>query len=474
MDERLPQVDKLLRHPVMEEEQKNWRRDIFVQICRDTLSGLRAKRTVETGGKGCNEQNLDSCSNSIDHIAALVLRKAKELRSAGLRKVINGTGVVLNTNLGRAPLSRVLIEQISEIVCGYSNLELDLETGKRGKRSERVKVLLRLLTGCESALVVNNNAAAVVLAVNCFAKNREVIVSRGELIEIGGSFRLPDVIESAGARLKEVGTTNRTRIADYEKSIGTDTGLLMRCHRSNFRITGFTEQVELAELVNLSQRSGVPFLEDLGSGVLVDLVEIGLHEPTVSDVVKSGCGLVSFSGDKLLGGPQAGIIVGKKVLVDQLARHPLYRALRVDKVTNALLEQSLLCYLEPNAFDVVPTLRLMSMTPQYIKQRTERFVTASNERLKALRCRVVESNSAIGGGSLPGEEKASWAIVIEGASWKASRISAALRELPIPVIGTVQNDEFRIDFRTVFEYEEDILLKSLETLDCTLVTTNCV
>ncbi len=463
MEGRLPQVDKLLRHPLLEEEQKNWRRDIFVEICRETLAGLRAAR-----------EGSEASYPAIDEIVLLVIARASKLRAPGLRKIINGTGVVLNTNLGRAPLASRLIETLSEVACGYSNLEMDLDTGKRGKRSDRVKTLLRLLTGCESALVVNNNAAAVVLTVNCFARGREVIVSRGELIEIGGSFRLPDVIESAGATLKEVGTTNRTRIGDYEQAIRPDTGLLMRCHRSNFRITGFTEQVELTELVSLSDRSGVPFLEDLGSGVLVDLTTIGLHEPTVAEVVRSGCGLVSFSGDKLLGGPQAGIIAGKKELVEKLARHPLYRALRVDKITNALLEQTLMCYLGPDAFAAVPTLSLMAASTESIRLRVERFVSSCNSRMQALRCRVVESNSAIGGGSLPGEEKPSFAMVVEGGPLKASRMATALRAFDTPVIAIVQNEELRIDFRTVFEIEEDILMRSLEKLDHTFVTSNCV
>ena len=455
MEARLPQVDKLLRHCLLDQEQSNWRRDIFVEICRETLAALRLEKDCPVPG--------------IDQIAGLVLKRAQALRRAGLQKVINGTGVVLNTNLGRAPLAAKLIAGLEEVVCGYANLEFDLETGKRGKRSERVKRLLRLLTGCESALVVNNNAAAVVLAVNCFAREREVIVSRGELIEIGGSFRLPDVIESAGARLVEVGTTNRTRIGDYEKAIGANTGLLMRCHRSNFSISGFTEQVGLEQLVALSQSSGVPFLEDLGSGVIADLSSIGLHEPVVAEVVKSGCGLVSFSGDKLLGGPQAGIIVGRKDLIEKLSRHPLYRALRVDKITNALLEQTLMLYLGPDAFSEVPTLQLMALATDSIGCRVERFVAESQSTLQHLTCRAKECQSAIGGGSLPGEEKASWAVVVEGGTLKPAQIAKYLREFSLPIIAVVQNDELRLDFRTIFESEEEVLMRCLVCLEQSLV-----
>lgn len=455
MEGRLPQVDKLLCHPKVEEEQANWRREILAELCRETLADLRSQKAEVTP--------------SLDEVAQMVVARAVRLRQPGLQKVINGTGVVLNTNLGRAPLASQLIGQLGEIACGYSNLELDLETGKRGKRSERVKTLLRLLTGCESALVVNNNAAAVVLSVNCFARDREVIVSRGELIEIGGSFRLPDVIESAGARLKEVGTTNRTRRSDYERAIGPGTGLLMRCHRSNFKVTGFTEDTTLTELVELSNRSGVPFLEDLGSGVLVDLRGLGLSEPTVAEVVKSGCGLVSFSGDKLLGGPQAGMIVGKKELIDRLARHPLYRALRVDKITNALLEQTLLLYLGANAFEQVPALRMMAATEENIKSRVDAFVSRATQQLKILRCKAMPCSSAIGGGSLPGEEKLSWCVVLDGGLKKANALAALLRAAQVPIIAIVQNDELRIDFRTVFESEEESILSYLIELDHQLV-----
>lgn len=456
MESRLPQVDKLLRHPRLEEQQRHWRRDIFVELCRQTLSELR--------------QKTDSPIPDIDAIAELVVQKANSFMIPGLQRVINGTGVVLNTNLGRAALPPELFTGLSDIGCGYSNLELDLETGKRGKRSERVKTLLKMLTGCEAALVVNNNAAAVVLAVNCLARDREVIVSRGELIEIGGSFRLPDVVESAGAKLKEVGTTNRTRIGDYEKAIGANTGLLLRCHRSNFKITGFTQDVTLNELVELSSRSNVPFLEDLGSGVLVDLKGLNLHEPTVAEVVKSGCGLVSFSGDKLLGGPQAGIVVGKKHLVEQLAKHPLYRALRVDKITNALLEHTLRLYLRPDAFERIPTLRMMAATENDIKQRVENFVVSASTRLQVLRCKGIGCNSAIGGGSLPGEEKESWCLVIESDGIKAARLATLLRQCSTPIIAIVQNDELRIDFRTISADEESLILQYLVHLDQQLVS----
>ncbi|MBY0552526.1 MAG: L-seryl-tRNA(Sec) selenium transferase [Candidatus Obscuribacterales bacterium] len=460
MEGRLPQVDKLLRHPKVEEEQASWRREILAELCRETLAELRSQKAESTP--------------SLDEVAQMVVDRAVRLRQPGLQKVINGTGVVLNTNLGRAPLASQLIGGLAEIACGYSNLELDLETGKRGKRSERVKTLLRLLTGCESALVVNNNAAAVVLAVNCFARDREVIVSRGELIEIGGSFRLPDVIESAGARLKEVGTTNRTRRSDYERAIGAGTGLLMRCHRSNFKVTGFTEDTTLTELVDVSNRSGVPFLEDLGSGVLVDLKGIGLTEPTVAEVVKSGCGLVSFSGDKLLGGPQAGMIVGKKELIDRLARHPLYRALRVDKITNALLEQTLLLYSGANAFEKVPALKMMAATEESIKSRVDVFVSRAVSQLKILRCKAMPCSSAIGGGSLPGEEKLSWCVVLDWGQKKANALAALLRAAPVPVVAIVQNDELRIDFRTVFECDEESMLAYLIELDQRLVASGAI
>jgi L-seryl-tRNA(Ser) seleniumtransferase len=300
---RLPQVDRILRHPEVLDAQTRMRRDLVADLVREELERLR------------NNDRVSDSEMELEAIASKVVAKVDALLSPALRKTINATGVVLNTNLGRAPISAAAIAYLQEVATGYCNLEIDLGSGKRGKRSARIDALLRLITGAEAAVVVNNNAAAVLLVVNAFAKDREVIVSRGELIEIGGSFRLPDVIESAGGILREVGTTNRTRIADFRKAAGMNTGLLVRCHRSNFEIRGFTEQVSLEELVQLGKETEVPVLEDLGSGVLFDLGAAGLKdEPTVREVVSTGCDLVSFSGDKLLGGPQAGIVVGNYIV----------------------------------------------------------------------------------------------------------------------------------------------------------------
>ena len=449
---RLPQVDKILREPVLVDMQDRFRRELLTELVREELSALRQE-------SGESEAIADAGA-----IADKVAQRARRLLQPQLRKVINGTGVVLNTNLGRAPLSVAALQELSEVGSGYCNLEIDLATGKRGKRSQSIDSLLRLLTGAEASVIVNNNAAAVLLAVNAMARGKEVVVSRGELIEIGGSFRLPEVIESAGGILKEVGTTNRTRVEDFEKAINDRTGLLLRCHRSNFEITGFTEQVNLNQLVAVGQEHHVPVLEDLGSGVMTNLSPVGMrHEPTVRQVVETGCELICFSGDKLLGGPQAGIIVGKKESIERLAKHPLYRALRLDKLTLALLERSLIAYLAPNAHQVLPVLAMLFTPASDIKTRAEQFArTASDAKLK-VECVAVATRSAAGGGSLPGEAMDSYGIATSLPGTKPNKLAEMLRSLQPPVIAIVQNDELIIDFRTVSVSDEGLLLEALKS-----------
>jgi L-seryl-tRNA(Ser) seleniumtransferase len=446
---RLPQVDKLLRNCDLLETLSQFRREIVVKVVRQVLEDLRASASVA----------------SETEIAAKVRERLVELQSPSLRKVINGTGVVLNTNLGRAPISSAHLARLKEIAGGYCNLEINLETGKRGKRSSRLERLLSILSGAQAGVAVNNNAAAVVLAVNCFAAGKEVVVSRGELIEIGGSFRLPEVIEAAGGRLREVGTTNKTRLADYERAIGPQTGLIMRCHRSNFQVVGFTEETGLGELVGLCRSAGIPLVEDMGSGVLMNLGEFGLSgEPTLEESLSCGCDLVTFSGDKLLGGPQSGVIVGKKEFVERLSRHPLYRALRLDKITISLLEQALSAYLSAQPQAVLPALHLIAAEAEEIGRRVREFKTRAALRLQKIQLEEIVTSSAIGGGSLPGKEKPSAGLILK-TPWKASLVAQTMRLANPPVITITRDDDNMIDFRTVFADEEELLLGTLEQLE---------
>ena len=452
MQSRLPQVDKLLRDAGMEPVLAESRREIVLKVLRSFLDELRL---------------AGQCPEPAEIISTLQ-KRLLQLASPSLQKVINGTGVVLNTNLGRAPIAAAHLHNLLDVAAGYCNLEINLETGKRGKRSSRLEKLLNVLSGAEASLAVNNNAAAVVLAVNCFALNREVIVSRGELIEIGGSFRLPDVIEAAGGKLREVGTTNKTRLADYERAIGPDTGLVMRCHRSNFEIRGFTEETGLQELAKLCRQKNIPLVEDLGSGVLLELSECGLDdEPTLEESLSTGCDLVTFSGDKLLGGPQAGIIAGRKDLVERLAKHPLYRALRLDKISISLLEQALCSYVSSHARRDLPALNLLSASEAELAERVSLFCQKAEPLLRRLSLEMVATESAIGGGSLPGKVKASKGIRLR-APLKANQLAQMMRELQPPVIVLTKDDDCIIDFRTVLLTDEALLLNALMQLEQTL------
>lgn len=450
MQTRPPQVDKLLRHPKLQACQDVYQHFVLVKVVRTILTRARNEAA------GFDE----------DDLAEAVVKELADLAAPSLKKVINGTGVVLNTNLGRSPISAAYLDALKDVASGYCNLEYDLMAGKRGKRSGSIQKLLQILTGAEAGLAVNNNAAALVLAVNCLALGKDVLVSRGELIEIGGSFRLTDVIESGGANLKEVGTTNKTRLADFEKAFSDKTGLLMRCHRSNFEIKGFTEQPSLIELVKLCQRLNIPFVEDLGSGALVNMSNYGLdEEPTVEDAVQAGCDIITFSGDKLLGGPQAGLIVGKKVFIEKLAAHPLYRALRLDKVSIFLLEQSLKAYTMAHPETHLTSLAFMAADASHIKNRIEKFIAGALTRLNSIGLKVVATNSAIGGGSMPGKEKASFALSVACAKLTSSELAKRLRQLDTPIISLMRENEVLIDFRTVQDSEEAMILEGLCRLE---------
>lgn len=433
-------------------------KDIVREACREVVQSLR-DQILSAADKTLPSVSPDAASaaRSVEEIVA-------GLHRFKLKRLVNATGVILHTNLGRAPLCSEAVDRIVEVGRGYSNLEFDLIRGERGLRYDHVGGLICALTGAEDALIVNNNAAAVLLTLNTLAEHKEAIVSRGELIEIGGEFRIPDVMTKSNSILREVGTTNRTRLADYEKAIGPNTGVILKVHTSNYRIVGFTEEAELVPLVALGKRHGIPVFDDLGSGCLVDLAAFGLqHEPTVREVLGSGVDVVTFSGDKLLGGPQAGIIVGKKGIVARIKKNPLNRALRIDKFTLAALEATLMHYLAPG--DAPRNLRsLKALTePQGDVRKRARKLMGKLKRagLSGLTYELKDSMAAAGGGSLPTEDIPSAVVAVKSAKMPASRMEARLRRAAVPVIVRVDEDEILIDLRTVAEDEFGFVVDAL-------------
>src|SRR6266404_3263647 len=453
---RLPSVDELLGQPQLAALARRVDRELLVEITRTVLADLRGRIT----GEGTTAAIALDSSALEERIASMVERVLASL----LEPVINATGVILHTNLGRAPLCGAAVEEIRRSATSYSNLEYDLEAGARGKRDVHVAEMLAHLTGAEAAIVVNNCAAAVLLVLAALAKGGEVLVSRGELIEIGDGFRIPEIMAQSGAVLREVGTTNRTRIVDYESAINENTRLLLRVHPSNFTIIGFAEKPSLDELVSLGQRTGLPLVEDLGSGCLVDLMSAGITEPTVRQSVDAGVSIVMFSGDKLLGGPQAGIIAGKRELVSRVRRHPLFRALRVDKLTTAALAATLGAYLR-GATEEIPALRMIRMGVQEIKRRAENFLRELTPELPLgeVELEITDGSSLAGGGSTPTQSLPTKLIRIASARYSASQLEQRLRRAPagISVIARVEEDRLILDLRTVFPEQEPALLKTL-------------
>ena len=391
------------------------------------------------------------------------LAAIKKQTTANFRRVINGTGVVIHTNLGRSLLSEKAVAALTQAGAFYSNLEFDLESGKRGSRYSLVEKIICDLTGAEAALVVNNNAAAVLLVLETLARDTEVIVSRGQWVEIGGSFRIPDVMAKSGARLVEVGATNRTHLFDYERAIRQETSLLLRVHTSNFRLIGFTSEVSAEEMVDLARKNGLLVMEDLGSGCLLDLSQYGLpREPTVQEIVKAGVDVVTFSGDKLLGGPQAGIIVGRREVIDRVKKNPMNRALRIDKFTLSSLEMILREYYDSDAaLHNIPTLSMLTLPPETIKKRAQK-VLRRIKRPIAEYCDALlfATTSKVGGGAMPEYSLASWAIALQPHAIGLYVLEREFRRLPIPLIGRIENERFLIDMRTVQD-RELILLSGL-------------
>jgi L-seryl-tRNA(Ser) seleniumtransferase len=472
---KLPSIDELLRGPELSTLVSKEGQVAVIDATRAVLASIREE--IAWGRLDANA--VDLALSGLDDAVGRQLRHALK---HSLRPVINATGVILHTNLGRAPLPASALEHIREIAGSYSNLEFDVESGERGKRDVHVDRLFRKLldehagtsaaAGVDagvparaaeptiSTIVVNNNAAAVLLALNTLAENGEVIVSRGELVEIGGSFRIPDVMSKSNAILREVGTTNRTRIGDYEKAINEKTRLLLRVHRSNFQITGFTEQPQIHELVGLARERKIPLLEDLGSGALFDLRSVGVNgEPSVVDSLRHGVDVVTYSGDKLLGGPQAGMLSGRSDLIARMRSNSLFRALRVDKLTYAALEATLLAYVK-GEHDAIPVLRMMRLAKEDIGSRAE--AVAKKLRSSKLSVEVLDGESVIGGGAAPSAVLPTRLLAITCAGLSADELSSSLGASDPPIIARVEEGRVLLDLRTVFPEQDEAVAKALE------------
>jgi L-seryl-tRNA(Ser) seleniumtransferase len=462
----LPSLDELLRTPAVSTLAGEHGVAPVTDAARTVMARLRSE--ISSGLLDAAGLQL-----ALDGVSVAIEKQLYEVLRPSLRAVINATGVILHTNLGRAPLTEAAIAHMRETATRYSNLEFDIAAGERGKRDGHVERLFRRLlreakdtSGVAtpistqiSTIVVNNNAAAVLLALNTLAEDGEVIVSRGELVEIGGSFRIPDVMAKSGARLCEVGTTNRTRLVDYEKAINERTRLLLRVHRSNFEIRGFTERPSVAELGELARRSGLPLMEDLGSGALVDLKTFGVDgEPNVLDGLRAGLDVVTYSGDKLLGGPQAGVISGRADLLGRMRSNSLFRALRVDKLTYAALEATLLEYVK-RAHDAIPTLKMMRLTQEEIGKRTEALAT--RVRRSRMRVEVVDGESVIGGGAAPSASLPTRLLALSCDGLSANELAARLRASDPPIIARVEEERVLLDLRTVFSEQDALIAAAL-------------
>ncbi|MCX5853774.1 MAG: L-seryl-tRNA(Sec) selenium transferase [Deltaproteobacteria bacterium] len=431
-------------------------RSIVKSACRSVVEGLRQEIMTKKNA-------LDIRLPEEKQVADQVMEFIDSLHQYRLRRVVNATGVILHTNLGRAPLCAEALARIADVAAGYSNLEFDLEKGERGLRYNHVQRLLCELSGAEDALVVNNNAAAVLLVLNTLAQGREALVSRGELIEIGGEFRIPDVMEKSGTRLREVGTTNRTRLSDYEKGIGPETGLIMKVHTSNFRIVGFTEEAEIRELVALGKKHDVPVMHDLGSGCFTELDCYGLErEPTVCDVLETEVDVITFSGDKLLGGPQAGIILGKKDILQRIKKNPLNRALRIDKLTLAALEGTI--YLRPGkAVSHLGVLRMLTEPVSDVSRRAKKLLAMlRKERFEGLTLSLKKGFSMAGGGALPTQEIPTMLISITSKQLSPGSLEESLRRPDVPIIARISDNEVLFDLRTIAEEEYSFIRDGLK------------
>lgn len=452
----IPKIDVLLNLPKVKDALEKYPRKLVVNILRDILNVFRNK--IKLG------ETLDLTLDNISNIFELELLKYNK----GIRKVINATGVIIHTNLGRSKLCNEAIENIVNVAQNYTNLEYDLEKGSRGSRYSHVEKIICHILNCEAALVVNNNAAAIMLVLDTLCKNTEVIVSRGELVEIGGSFRIPEVMKFSGAILKEVGCTNRTHLHDYEEAITENTSCFLKVHTSNYYIDGFVKQVTIENLRELKEKYGKFIIEDIGSGTIIDLSKYGINSENnlVIDSLEKGADIVTFSGDKVLGGPQAGIIVGKKHLIEKMKKNNLLRALRVDKFTLAALESTFKCYFDENyAIESIPTLRMMLCKLDTLQQKANNFVDKI-KKLEKIKVILQEDFSIIGGGSLPKERLKTYVIDIRHKNISTKKLEELLRSREIPIIVRVEKDSIKLDVRTIEQDEFNLIYEALSELEC--------
>jgi L-seryl-tRNA(Ser) seleniumtransferase len=457
---KLPGVDHILELTKTQSTLHDMPQTVLVNAIRTTIESYRHRILSD-------DSKISEASLSDDQILDDVEHSAQKAMTPNLRRVVNASGVVVHTNLGRSLLAPDAIEHLAMIAGRYSNLEYDLDAGKRGSRYSSVEGIICEISGAEAAMVVNNNAAAVLLCLETFARNKGVIVSRGELVEIGGSFRIPDVMAKSGGILKEVGTTNRTHLRDYENAIDENTGLLLKVHCSNYSVVGFTAAISLKELVELGTRHHIPVMEDLGSGTFIDFSKYGLtKEPMVQESVSTGAALITFSGDKLLGGPQAGVIVGKQDMIEKVRSNPLTRALRIDKLTLAALEYTLRLYRdEKRAVSVIPTLRMLTSSREAIAQNANRLSEALNSIGDArLEISTIDRSSKAGGGALPLLELPSQCIRLKIRGLSTSRVEKNMRKNSPPIIGRIEEDHYIIDMRTIQEDEISIIVNAIANL----------
>ena len=453
----IPAINDFLRAEKAKNIIEKYSRKRFLKYLRTELDQIREKILSKE-----KDILIDKNELKVNKILNSVSKRLEAEEEAGIKKVINAGGVIIHTNLGRSLLSENALKKVNKIASNYSSLEFDLKSGKRGYRYTRIKKLLQDLTGAESAVVVNNNAAAVMLVLKTVAEAKEVIIARGEMVEIGGSFRIPEVMESSGAILKEVGSTNKVYLKDYLNAVNEETGAFLKVHTSNYRIRGFTHSVKAEEMIEVAHQNGLPVIEDLGSGILFDISEYGLaYEPTVKEGIEAGIDILTFSGDKLLGGPQAGIIAGKEKYISQIESHPLMRALRVDKMTLAALEETLKLYYNfEEALEKIPTLNLIAEKPEKVKKRAEKLKNRIGVPA-GVKIGIIKSEAKVGGGAYPLSSIDSYALAVDTGEKSTEKFLYKLRQLKTPVIGRIQNGQAIFDLKTVAEPHLDGLAEAL-------------
>lgn len=458
---KLPKVDEILNDEKIQSMMNEFPRITIVDAIRYKIDETR-KLILNS-----SDDSLDKLEIEINSLVNDVISVIEKRNQMKLKKVINATGVVLHTNLGRALISQKAVKNLLEVAGNYSTLEFDIESGKRGSRYSHVEEIICKLTGAEAALVVNNNAAAVLLVLNTIAKDKEVIVSRGQLVEIGGSFRVPEVMAQGGAILKEVGTTNKTHLFDYENNINEETAAILKVHTSNYKVLGFSKEVSIEDLALIGEKHDIPVIEDIGSGTLIDLSKYGLtYEPTVLESISKGADIVTFSGDKLLGGPQAGIIVGKKIYIDKMKKNQLTRALRVDKMTLTALEATFRLYLdEDKALKNIPTLKMLTMDKQEIKEKATILYNKIIEGTTVFTVELIDGYSQVGGGAMPLTDLPTFLISITSSKLSTKRVEELLRSNDPAIISRINEDRILIDVRTIKEEEFEIIVQALRTIE---------